>query len=227
MEGEYESEIAKRVAGKTGRGPSKKVGVLLSVVAAFALLSGTAAIALAMNEAPTGMPPMTEYVLYDRVQDNLTASDSDSTVALRVMNLKVKGDHETASDTCTLQDAKFNYVLKATINDADSNEWAGMELGRLALPFDHVVSSANAVVLDSSLTPVDVDAEVAFVTDANGLVTVSIPDLADGAPYGVDYTISIMIVIDTTLDLSEDLTGQELSEVAWGDDATVKDVTIP
>jgi hypothetical protein len=225
MEGEYESEIAKRVAGKMNRGPSKKAGVLLSVAAAFALLSGTAAIALAMNESPTGMPPLTEYVLYDRVQDKLIADD-DSTVALRVMNLKVKGDHETAGDTCTLQDAKFNYVLKATILDAGM-DWAGMELGRLALPFDHVVSSAKVVVLDSLLAPVDVDAEVAFVTDDAGLVTVSIPSLADGASYGVDYTISITIVIDTTSDLSEDLSGVTLSEVAWGDDAAAKFVTIP
>ncbi|HUV60934.1 MAG TPA: hypothetical protein VMW71_02045 [Thermoplasmata archaeon] len=226
MEEKLESEIAKRVAGKNGREPSKKVGVLLAVAVAFALLAGTAAYGLAAAPTITGTPPMTEYVLFDRAQDKYIADD-DTTAALRVMTLKVKGDHDTAGEYCMLQDAKFNYMLRVAIYDA-SIDWTDMQLGELTLPVGYTVDSMNAYVFDSDLGVVNLDTTVAFMTtDESGVISVVLPTLADEAAYGEGYIVSITIVLGTTADLSDDLSGLSVTEVAWGDDTTLKSVEIP
>lgn len=224
MRREFESEIAKRVAEKKGRAPQKKAGALLAVVTAFALLGGTATYALAMKPTTAGNPPMTEYVLFDRMQERYLADDG-SNAALRVMNLKVKGDHEIAGDNCALQDAKFNYVLKVAIYDA-SIDWAGMELGRLTLPADYSIDSASVLVFDSALVQIAVDDACEYISDDSNTVKVSIPSLEDGA-YGEGYTIAISVVMGTELDLSDELSGEDVVEIAWGDVATSQTVTIP
>ncbi|HUV61923.1 MAG TPA: hypothetical protein VMW71_07145, partial [Thermoplasmata archaeon] len=122
-------------------------------------------------------------------------------------------------------DAKFNYMLRVAIYDA-SIDWTDMQLGELTLPVGYTVDSMNAYVFDSDLELVDLDTTVAFMTiDESGVISVALPTLAGDATYGEGYIVSITIVLGTTADLSDDLSGLWVYEVAWG--TTMHSVMIP
>jgi hypothetical protein len=240
----FESELAAQVVERRPRRLTRKAAFLLAAVAVCAMLGATTLYSVAMNY-DTGAP-MTEIVVFNQEKNELSetiTTDEDDVVnvlATRTMSLKVKGDHDYAGPNCVLQNGKFIYVLNVGIqavvyDSGETIEWEGMELGELTLPLlAGVLAVSNPVVTvmngDTLITTVG---NCAVLLD--NVVTVSIPTLENviltdetevDMVYGVGYSISISVTIQTSADLTDVLIGEEVTEVAW-DGLETRTLSIP
>lgn len=189
------------------------------------MLSVSALYSVAMNDE-TGAP-VTEDIIFSAEKAYLTEEiineDGETVVnllAARTMNLKVKGDHLYAGEPCPLQDAKFVYVLNVVIADSEPS-WEGMALGLLTLPeiVGEVTLAATATVTRADDSTAVIDAGVAYADAVGNVVAVNIPTLSDST-YTAGDSIWISVMIQTQVDLSDELDDTSVTEVAWNDPST-------
>lgn len=216
----FESDLARRVTGLETSRPLRKTGLVLAAVAVCAMLSVSALYSVAIGE--NSGAPIVEVGIFSAEKAYLTETDTDDPLAVRTMNLKVKGDHLYAAEDCPLYYAKFVYRLDVSISD-DEVAWEGMTLGELTLPgaVEEVTLVATATVTRGDTT-FDVGA-AAYAGSSGNVITVSIPALSDST-YAVGDSISISVMIQTGVVIDGDLMGETVYETAWGDSLTPTEV---
>ncbi len=227
MEREFESDLARRVTDRETSRPLRKTGLVLAAVAVCAMLSVSALYSVAIGDKSGA--PIVEVDIFSAekayLTDTETNEDGDPVVnllAVRTMNLKVKGDHLHAEEDCPLHYAKFVYRLDVSISDDDA-PWEGMTLGELTLPeaVEEVTLAATATVTRGDAT-VDVGT-AAYAIPSGNIITVSIPTLSD-SEYEAGDSISITVMIQTDVGIDEDLMDETVYETAWGDSSTPTEV---
>ncbi len=223
MERKFESDLARRVAGRETSRPLRKTGLVLAAVAVCVMLSVSALYSVAISEKSGA--PIIEVDIFSAKKAYLTETDTNEVgdpvvnlLAVRTMNLKVKGDHLHAEEDCPLHYAKFVYRLDVSISD-DEAPWEGMTLGELTLPeaVEEVALTAAATVTRGDAT-VDIGT-AAYAISSGNVITVSMPTLSDST-YAVGDSISIAVMIQTDVGIDEDLMGETVYETAWGDSLT-------
>ena len=229
MERKFESDLARRVTGLETSRPLRKTGLVLAAVAVCAMLSVSALYSVAIGE--NSRAPIVEIGIFSAEKAYLTEADTDEAgdpvvnlLAVRTMNLKVKGDHLYAAEDCPLYYAKFVYRLDVSISD-DEVAWEGMILGELTLPeaVEEVTLVATAMVTRGDTT-VDIGA-AAYAGSSGNVITVSIPALSDST-YVVGDSISISVMIQTGVAIDGDLMGETVYETAWSDPLTEVEGTV-
>ena len=105
-----------------------------------------------------------------------------------------------------------------------------MTLGELTLPgiVGDVTPVATATVTRADGSSVEIDTEVVYAIAVGSIITVNIPtlELVDGDPvaYAAGDSISISVMIQTDVALSDYVIGTTVYETAWGDSLTPTDV---
>ncbi|UCE81080.1 MAG: hypothetical protein JSV94_01200 [Methanobacteriota archaeon] len=241
LEQRFESSLARRVADRGTGKPWKKRGILFGAVAVCAILSVSALYSVAMTRESGA--PVLEDIIFHAEKAYLTEEVSDgdtvvyNTLAIRTMNLKVKGDHLYAEEYSPLHYAKFVYSLSVVIVDSAEEAWEGMTLGNLTLPDVGGISGSMVLTVAASVTrivdevPTTIDVDENTVAETDGCdVIVKIPELTnDGDVYASGDSISISVAIETDADLQDelnpdsseaDLDGGLVTETAWDDPLT-------
>ena len=234
MERKFESDLARRVTSPETSRRFRKTVVVMAAVAVCAMLSVSALYSVAMSG--NSGAPIVEIDIFSAKKAYLTETDTgeygnqvENLLAVRTMNLKVRGDHLFAGEDCPLHYAKFVYGLNVSISEDDAS-WEGRALGELKLPgiVGDVTPVATATVTRADGSSVEIDTEVVYASAVGSIITVNIPtlELVDGdtVAYAAGDSISISVMIQTGVDLSDYVVGETVYETAWGDSLTPTDV---